>query len=275
MLFTPGGVRSVRRVAAWEPSSASSPPTPRGSQATPPGAYVAHTRRQPGHSIGQHCAHPSIHPGVGDGWHRGVIDSQGVIEEGGGHALEYIKRARKKSAVDKIAKAVQALRFAEEKELDIKERRERSIHQAISRKSTESPWRGCRREWQDRGASCTVSGRWSTSTVGSGVHRVAPTSCSVTGRGSDLSSGSQHGLCPDEHGRSCSVDGRPSEGFAGGHVKWENPRCHKIGAVGRRWRSHVEDVDGKITVYGRQFSGHGAMSASLERFRINCESNRQ
>ena len=145
------------------------------------------------------------------------------------------------------------------------------------RESRQSLFRGVgRREWQDRGASCAVSGRWSKSTVGSGAHRVAPTSCSVTGQGSDLSSGSQHGLCPDEHGRSCSVDGRPSEGFAGGHVKWENPRCHKIGAVGRRWRSPVEVVDGrKSPFYGRQFSGHGAMSASLERFRINCESNRQ
>ena len=80
----------------------------------------------------------------------------------------------------RLRRAGGRLRFAEEeKELDA-HRRERSTHQATSRRGrTESPCRVARREWQDRD-ECAVSGRCSTSTVGTGARRVAPTGCTVS-----------------------------------------------------------------------------------------------
>ena len=188
------------------------------------------------------------------------------------HALEYIKRARKRleSADDKIAKAVQALRFAEEeKESDMKGIAESEALIKRLREEVEQnllagpPGESGKTETSFREMLHLHGGHRSSSSCANRLHSY--------GGGSHKRSGTQQetpprGLHPDVHGRSCPVDGRPSERFAGGHVIQENPRCHKIGAVGRRRWSTVEDVDGrKSPLYGRQFSEHGAMSAAWER----------
>ena len=79
--------KSFSAVSSWEPSSASSPTSPkRKSEARTAGARAAHAQRQPGRSIGKDCAYPGIRPGVGDGGHQ--ADSQGVTEEGREHRAD-------------------------------------------------------------------------------------------------------------------------------------------------------------------------------------------
>ena len=124
------------------------------------------------------ATYSGIHPGVGDGGHREVADSQGVTEEGRercenspsppqvqiDHALDFIKRAQLGSADDKV------LRFAEEeKELDIKDIAE---SEALIKRL---------REEVEQNLHAGPSGE----TVGSGCCRVAPTGCTVAGAGSD------------------------------------------------------------------------------------------
>ena len=77
------------------------------------------------------------------------------------HALEFIKRARKRleSADDKIAKAAQALRFAqEEKELDLKGIAEsEALVKRLREEVDNILWSTCR-VWEDRDTSCAVCG---------------------------------------------------------------------------------------------------------------------
>ena len=61
--------------SAWEHSSACSPTaSERQFEADSPRACAPHARQQPSRSIGEDCAHSGIHPGVGDGGHRGIAD---------------------------------------------------------------------------------------------------------------------------------------------------------------------------------------------------------
>ena len=104
------------------------------------------------------------------------------------HALDYIKRARKRleSADDKIAKAAQALRFAEEeKELDMKGIAESEALIKRLREKVELNLHAGPSGESGKTETCAVSGRCSTSTVGTGARRVAPTGRTVAGGRSD------------------------------------------------------------------------------------------
>ena len=230
--------------------------------------------RQPGRSTGEDCAYPGIHPGVGDGGCRGVACSQGVFEEGrecrenpsSAGADRPCARVHQESAEeagecrrqDCKGRAGVAVRPRGEGVGHKGDRRERSTRQATSRRGR---------------SGISLEHLQSVGRPRHKLHNFREMVHLHSGlRGEDRTEGGEpckkrlrEDYIPMSTEDLVQWMG-PSEGFARGHVKWENPRCDKIGAVGRRERSSVEDVDGrKSRLHGRPFCEHGATSAAFQR----------
>ena len=176
-------------------------------------------------------------------------------------------------ADEKITKAAQALRFAEEeKELDIKgiaesealiERFRAEANQPVCVGGAPPPESG---QVETKGFQFTGDGpppQWAKE-----LHELRQQVAQLQGKDRTV------GVEPSRKRlRACSMDVRPSERFTGGDVRRENPRCFKTCEVGSRWRWPVENVDSRRSPFhSREFNcEHGAMSAALWRPRIQSE----